>query len=160
MYNHKKNRFQPDNFNAAPDGNLWMIKDYSEDYSKAGAEAQASLLHEMTHIWQIQNNTRNLTTEAIKEVYKALKKAKSLKQEFSYAMTSQYTLEQGKDLNEYAYEQQAGIIEDFTRVSNGISPLYNEAAATPSITRYQAVLGRLQTNPAYARRKKKSFFSL
>jgi len=151
---------QYDNFNAAPDGNLYMIKDYCEDYSKASVEAQASFLHEMTHVWQIQNNTRNLKIEVVKEILKGRKKAKSLKEEFHYAITSRYVLSKGKDLNEYSFEQQAGIVEDFTLVSNGKTPVFNEAHNIPDVKEYKEALDKLLDNPSYARRaKSKGFFS-
>ncbi len=160
MHNRKANFLQPDNFNAAPDGNLYMIKDYCEDYSEASTEAQASFLHEMTHVWQIQNNTRNLKMELVTEVLKAHEKAKNLREEFHYAITSRYTLDKGKDLNDYSFEQQAGIVEDFTLVSNGKPPVFNEARSVPEVKEYKEALTKLLDNPNYATRPKNSgFFS-
>jgi hypothetical protein len=148
MYNRKISRLQPDNFNAAPDGNLYMIKNYCEDYSKAPVEDQAALLHELTHVWQRQNNTMNLKAAFVKETLKA---------KFNYRATNKYMLEPGKDFNKYGFEQQAGIIEDYHLVSHGKAPLYNQAKHFV-VEEYMATLKNVLADPAYARREKKSGF--
>jgi type VI secretion system secreted protein VgrG len=150
VHNHKISRLQPDNFNAAPDGNLYMIKNYSDDFSKSPAEDQAALMHELTHVWQIQNNTMNLKAAFVKETLKA---------KFNYRATNRYTLEQGKDLNRYGFEQQAGIVEDFVRLSNGKAPLYNQSK-NHNLDDYKAALKNIIANPAYARREKKRFLGM
>jgi|SRR5579862_5164568 len=148
VFDHKINPLQPDNFNAAPDGNLYMIKHYCADFSKAPVEDQAALLHELTHVWQRQNNTMNLEAAFAKEM---------LKHKFNYRKTNDYTLEPGKDFNAYGFEQQAGIIEDYVRVSHGRAPLYNQGEVA-GVADYKAALKNLLANPAYARREKKHGF--
>ena len=148
VHNHKISRLQPDNFNAAPDGDLYMIKNYSDDFSKSPAEDRAALMHELTHVWQIQNNTMNLKVAFVKETLKA---------KFNYRATNKYTLAPGKDLNQYGFEQQAGIVEDFMLLSQGKAPLYNQAK-THDIEEYKAALTKIVANPAYARRGKKHLF--
>lgn len=148
VHNHKISPLQPDNFNAAPDGNLYMIKNYSDDFSKSPAEDRAALMHELTHVWQIQNNTMNLKVAFVKETLKA---------KFNYFATNNYTLKAGKDLNQYGFEQQAGIVEDFVLLSNGKAPLYNQSK-THDIEEYKAALKNIVANPAYARREKKPLF--
>lgn len=150
LYGRKISRFQPDNFNAAPDGNLYMIRNYSDDFSKSPAEDKAALMHELTHVWQIQNNTMNLKVAFVKETLKA---------KFNYAATNKYTLQKGKDLNQYGFEQQAGIVEDYIRITSGLKPLYNQAKEF-TVTEYKGALEKIIANPAYARREKKRFFGL
>jgi len=150
VYSTKISRFQPDNFNAAPDGNLYMVKNYADDFSKSPPEDQAALLHELTHVWQIQNNTMNLKVAFVKETLKA---------KFNYRATNKYTLEKGKDFNSYGFEQQAGIVEDYVLITNGKKPLYNQSKNV-DIEEYKAALKNLVANPAYAKREKKRLFGL
>jgi len=148
LYGRKISRFQPDDFNAAPDGNLYMIRHYSDDFSKSPAEDKAALLHELTHVWQIQNNTMNLKVAFVKETLKA---------KFNYRATNRYTLTEGKDFNQYGFEQQAGIVEDYSRIKEGLKPLYNQSKEY-DIGQYESAMKKLSENPAYARREKKSIF--
>ena len=148
VYGSKISRLQPDNFNAAPDGNLYMVKNYSEDFSKSPAEDRAALLHELTHVWQIQNNTMNLKVAFVKETLKA---------KFNYLAANRYTLKAGKDFNQYGFEQQAGIIEDYVLLSNGKQPLYNQSKEY-EIGEYKAALQNLIAEPHYAKRVHKNIF--
>src|SRR3954470_3890661 len=92
VFNKKYSPLLPNDFNAAPDGNLWMVKNYTADYSKSPAEDQAALLHELTHIWQRQNKTVNLEAAFIKETLRA---------KFNYFATNNYMLTPGKDFAAY-----------------------------------------------------------
>lgn len=148
VFSHKYSRLLPDNFNAAPDGNLYMVKNSTDDYSKSPVADQAALLHELTHVWQIQNKTENLEAGFLKETLKA---------KFNYRATNNYKLETGKEFTAYGFEQQAGIVEDYVRVSAGEKALYNKgAAATPE--EYKATLAKLLENPTYATHKTKPGF--
>lgn len=148
VYGTKFSRFQPDNFNAAPDGNLYMVKNYSDDFSKSPAEDQAALMHELTHVWQIQNNTMNLKMALVKETIKA---------KFNYAATSQYRLVPGKDFNGYGFEQQAGIIEDYILLGNGKKPVHTRGNEQDTASHAQTI-AKLLAKPDYAARPKHKRF--
>lgn len=110
LFNEKYAFFQPDNSGMTPNGNIYVdsktkISDYG--LSTVASFEKAFFIHEMTHVWQKQNNVLNPIASAI---------ANSLRHAFFYSESYKYTLEKDKDLLDYRMEQQAQIIEDYTRV--------------------------------------------
>ena len=79
----------------SPNGHVYFNpKDYLEDFSVAPLGKQAWLIHEMTHVWQIQQGMNVVRRAMIDRRY-------------------QYLLKQGKSFFAYGIEQQAQMVQDF-----------------------------------------------
>lgn len=120
---------------VSPDGNVYFHPDdWREDFSTAGLGTQSWLIHELTHVWQLQ--------QGIKVVRKAL-----FNRKYNYA------LEAGKSFFAYGVEQQARMVQDyFLRMRRGEDcqpwqaciPFLN-ASATPAMV--QSTHAKDLTNP-------------
>lgn len=88
----------------SPNGNVYFHpEDWCEDFSQCSLAKRAWLIHELTHVWQLQ--------QGISVVRKAL-----------FDRQYSYVLEQGKQFLHYGVEQQASIVQDyFMRRSQGKS---------------------------------------
>ena len=88
----------------SPNGHIYFhLKDWCEDFSTQNIAQQSWLIHELVHVWQIQ--------QGIAVVRKAL-----LNRKYSYV------LQQGKHFLNYGIEQQAQMVQDyFIRRSQGQS---------------------------------------
>ena len=80
---------------------------------------RAHLAHELTHVWQ----------------HMALKRTGP---ELLADRRYRYRLAPGKPFVGYGYEQQAAIVEDFVRVTNGAPPRWTSSA--PSLSVYEQVI--------------------
>ena len=79
----------------SPNGHVYFNpSDYMDDFSVASLGKQAWLIHEMTHVWQIQQGMKVVRRALIDRRY-------------------QYLLEQGKNFFAYGIEQQAQMVQDF-----------------------------------------------
>lgn len=79
----------------SPNGHIYFnIQDWREDFSQESLEIQSWLIHELTHVWQIQ--------QGIDVVKKAL-----LDRRYSYV------LQAGKSFWNYGIEQQAQMVQDY-----------------------------------------------
>ncbi|MFB2538764.1 MULTISPECIES: type IV secretion protein Rhs [unclassified Acinetobacter] len=79
----------------SPNGRIYFHpKDYVDDFSQQDLSTQSWLIHELAHIWQMQ--------QGVKVVRKAL-----LDRRY------RYVLELGKGFAEYGVEQQAQMIQDY-----------------------------------------------
>lgn len=79
----------------SPNGNIYFHrKDWKADFSLEPLEVQAWLIHELTHVWQIQ--------QGIAVVQKAL-----LDRRY------RYVLQAGKCFWNYGVEQQAQMVQDY-----------------------------------------------
>jgi hypothetical protein len=101
----------------------------------------------MAHVWQYQLEVLNPITAAIGE---------SISHFFNYEKAYEYTLEKGKDLLDYAIEQQAAMIEDYYRVHiAGIRPvrgyMQNDLGEVRKNNLLKSVLSRFIKDPNYAR---------
>lgn len=87
---------------VSPNGNVYFHPDdWRQDFSTAALGTQSWLIHELTHVWQLQ--------QGIKVVRKAL-----LNRQYDYA------LEAGKSFFTYGVEQQARMVQDyFLRMRRG-----------------------------------------
>jgi hypothetical protein len=88
--------FQPRNAAMAPMGNIWFHPEnggWSEDFAKEPLHRQAFLIHEMTHVWQVQKGGR---------FYLLLMRHPFCR----YG----YQLEAGKPFGRYGIEQQAEMV--------------------------------------------------
>jgi hypothetical protein len=79
----------------SPNGNIYFhISDWCEDFSQCSLAVQSWLIHELTHVWQLQ--------QGLAVVRKAL-----------FDRRYQYVLEQGKQFFHYGIEQQAQMVQDY-----------------------------------------------
>jgi len=83
------------NYAISPNGNIYFNpKDWCEDFSKMPLGKQSWLIHELTHVWQIQ--------QGLAVVRKAL-----------FDRKYHYVLERGKQFLQYGVEQQAQMVQDY-----------------------------------------------
>ena len=90
------------NYAVSPNGNIYFHPaDWEEDFSQESLSKQSWLIHELTHVWQLQ--------QGLKVVRGAL-----INRRYSYAF------EAGKPFFAYGIEQQARMVQDyFTRQQRG-----------------------------------------
>ena len=80
---------------VSPNGHVYFNEhDWCADFSQQSLGTQSWLIHELTHVWQIQ--------QGIKVVRKAI-----------FDRQYQYVLEQGKLFLNYGIEQQAQMVQDY-----------------------------------------------
>lgn len=113
IHNEKYFFKQPPNSGMTPSGEIYVNGDpYRDDYSVADPYLKAFFIHEMTHVWQYQNNILHVKTSAI---------LGQISHPGNYNEMYKYTLEDDKSLVDYGIEQQAAIVEDyFLVVKKGI----------------------------------------
>ena len=79
----------------SPNGHIYFHpEDWCEDFSQCSLAKQSWLIHELTHIWQIQ--------QGLAVVRKAI-----------FDRRYQYVFEQGKQFLHYGIEQQAQMVQDY-----------------------------------------------
>lgn len=79
----------------SPNGNVYFNRaDFKEDFSKASLGVQAWFIHEMTHVWQVQQGIQILRRAVLDRRY-------------------QYVLQAGKQFLDYGVEQQAQMVQDY-----------------------------------------------
>lgn len=115
---------QPDNTAMAPNGNIYFPpKIYHDDFTiRVGA--MALLLHEMTHVWQVQNGVWLIT--------------RRLFWDFG---DYDYVLDPAKRLQDYKVEEQGSIIEDYYLIKNG----YKGRHGTGPLADYETIINRAMT---------------
>lgn len=143
IHNGKYFFLQADNSAVVPNGEIYAYGIYSEDYTKETAAMRGFFIHEMTHVWQHQNNICNLMVAAAWAF---------LKRGFNYEKTYHYKLDFDKELVAYGMEQQAAIIEDYYRMSIEGLPcrsgrIQNIESGTELNGLYQSVLHRFLLDP-------------
>lgn len=80
---------------VSPNGNIYFHKDdWCEDFSTQSLSTQSWLIHELTHVWQLQ--------QGIAVIRKALMDRRY-----------QYVLKVGKSFLQYGVEQQAQMVQDY-----------------------------------------------
>lgn len=83
------------NYAVSPNGNIYFhADDWIEDFSSQNLSMRAWLVHELTHVWQVQ--------QGIAVFYKAL-----------FNRKYDYVLKANKSFFSYGVEQQARMVEDF-----------------------------------------------
>jgi hypothetical protein len=126
-------KFQSTDTIVTPNGHLYCGGLYSDDFS---AGDRSLFIHEMTHVWQYQNNVLNPRIAALTAWARA---------GFNYDGAYHYTLDPAKDLLDYNLEQQAAMVAD-----------YFEGLRMPESVRSQRDADRFQVmqkfiaNPSYA----------
>lgn len=79
----------------SPNGHIYFNpSDYLEDFSTATLGRQAWFIHEMTHVWQVQQGMHVVRRAVLDRRY-------------------QYLLQEGKSFFQYGIEQQAQMVQDF-----------------------------------------------
>ncbi|MGE6475001.1 type IV secretion protein Rhs [Psychrobacter sp. NPDC078631] len=80
---------------VSPNGNIYFNSvDWITDFSKAPLNKQSWLIHELTHVWQLQQGLKVVRGAIINRKY-------------------DYVLETGKSFFKYGIEQQARMVQDY-----------------------------------------------
>ncbi len=83
------------NYAVSPNGNIYFhAKDWVEDFSKQSLAKRSWLIHELTHVWQLQQGLKVVRGAVINRRY-------------------DYSLRQGKPFFSYGIEQQARMVQDY-----------------------------------------------
>ena len=83
------------NYAISPNGNVYFNpQNWCDDFSKRSLQKQSWLIHELAHVWQIQ--------QGLSVVRKAI-----------FDRRYNYILEQGKLFLQYGIEQQAQMVQDY-----------------------------------------------
>ncbi|SJM69982.1 hypothetical protein A1232T_00875 [Psychrobacter piechaudii] len=83
------------NYAVSPNGNIYFNpKDWVEDFSKQSLGKKSWLIHELTHVWQLQ--------QGLKVVSGAMRNRRY-----------DYILQEGKPFFTYGIEQQARMVQDY-----------------------------------------------
>lgn len=80
---------------VSPNGNIYFNpQDWVEDFSKQSLAKQSWLIHELTHVWQLQQGLKVVRGAVLNRRY-------------------DYSLQQGKPFFSYGIEQQARMVQDY-----------------------------------------------
>lgn len=83
------------NYAVSPNGNIYFNpKDWVEDFSKQSLGKKSWLIHELTHVWQLQQGLKVVRGAVINRRY-------------------DYILQQDKPFFTYGIEQQARMVQDY-----------------------------------------------
>lgn len=83
------------NYAVSPNGNIYFNQsDWIIDFSKASVSKQSWLIHELTHVWQLQQGLKVVRGAIINRRY-------------------DYVIEAGKSFFNYGIEQQARMVQDY-----------------------------------------------
>jgi len=119
-----------------PNGEMYCSKNYCNDFSQEGLEGRKLFIHEMTHVWQYQNNILDPRLEAVKEMIKHFGR---------YSDTYAYKLDKSKDLTDYNLEQQAHMVEDYYAAKQKAPGERTQEDADREV-----VMKKFIANPSYA----------
>lgn len=116
------------NYAVSPNGNIYFHPaDWIEDFSKATIRKQSWLIHELTHVWQLQHGLKVVRGALIDRRYA-------------------YNLQQGKSFFKYGIEQQARMVQDyFIRQQLGQN-CQDLEACIPFLTKRSGLTKRLGTH--------------
>ena len=83
------------NYAVSPNGNIYFNpKDWVEDFSKQSLGKKSWLIHELTHVWQLQQGLKVVRGAMMNRRY-------------------DYILKEGKSFFTYGIEQQARMVQDY-----------------------------------------------
>lgn len=83
------------NYAVSPNGNIYFHPaDWITDFSQASLNKQSWLIHELTHVWQLQQGLKVVRGALIDRRYN-------------------YVFEMGKSFFKYGIEQQARMVQDY-----------------------------------------------
>jgi len=120
IYNGRWMSLQPDDTAMAPNGHVYFPPPiFKEDFGQRYSD-MALLIHELTHVWQIQHGVWLKVRRVLVEggVYR-------------YGRPNPAQL-----FDSYTVEQQASIVEDWYRLANGLVPRWG----TGSMAEYAALV--------------------
>jgi hypothetical protein len=103
--------FQPDNTAMAPDGNVYFPSAIHRADFSASASSMGFLIHELTHVWQVQKGVW-LRTRRI----------------FVDGGDYDYALDPARRLQDYKVEEQASLVADYYRILRGLKPQHGSGA--------------------------------
>lgn len=84
-----------ENYAVSPNGHIYFHPDdWIADFSEANLSKQSWLIHELTHVWQLQQGLKVVRGALINRRY-------------------DYILEAGKSFFHYGIEQQARMVQDY-----------------------------------------------
>ncbi len=112
--------FQPRGVVMAPDGHVWFHPkgpNWRDDFAAAGLGLRALLVHELTHVWQVQAGLNLVLRRR------------------PFARYAYLPLTPGKAFAAYGIEQQACIVADAYVLSEG-----GHVAGAPPLAAYRALL--------------------
>ena len=82
-------------YGVSPNGNIYFnLHNWCEDFSIKSISQQSWLIHELTHVWQVQQGMRVLLGALFNRKYS-------------------YVLQEGKVFFKYGIEQQAQMVQDY-----------------------------------------------
>ncbi len=112
IYNEKWNPLQPDDRAITPNGNIYFSSldvMYSTNFGTDTISKQSEFMHEMTHVWQLQQGfSNNLTYLG----YAAFERNYNYNKIFN-----------GVQFKNLGIEEQAQFLQDYFLVANGQSPI-------------------------------------
>lgn len=83
------------NYAVSPNGNIYFNQqDWLEDFSKASLSKKSWLIHELTHVWQLQQGLKVVRGAMVNRRY-------------------DYILAEGRSFFSYGIEQQARMVQDY-----------------------------------------------
>jgi hypothetical protein len=143
----KYTRFQDDQTYMTPDDHMYAPGDlYEDDFSRTDPYLQATMVHEMTHVWQHQSGMDMISAGLI--TFKAF--------DGDYGAAYPYSLVAGRDLTEYNVEQQATIVEDWFLIATYAAwptQLMNPPADNADRDAlYKGILAAFVADPTYAKK--------
>lgn len=148
IYHEKYAFFQPNNSGMTPNGNIYIdgtikISDYGD--LAIAAASRAFYIHEMVHVWQKQNKVLNPLISAV---------ANAIRHGFFYQEAYKYKLDTNQDFLDYRIEQQAQIIEDYSRLTIfNLQPkpgyMSNKETGISLLKLFKAVLSKFLVDPSY-----------
>lgn len=116
----------------SPDGEVYFLNEYRDDFSQSTDDLQHMFIHEMSHVWQRERGMNVIARGLI-----------------SWLVSYRYTLD-GRLLSEYPMEQQGQIIADyFTLQTHGYSVwrrLRRDNIVTSDGDMSEAVINKLYRN--------------
>lgn len=115
--------FQPNNVAMAPDGDIYFPDQIYQDDFTITVSSMALLLHEMTHVWQVQSGVWLIS--------------RRLWEGGDY----DYELDPAKALDDYKVEEQGSIIEDYYRIKHGLAGRHGSGP----LADYEAIINRAMT---------------
>lgn len=112
--------FQPRRVVMAPDGHIWFHPrgpEWRDDFAAAGPASRALLVHELTHVWQVQSGVNLILARR------------------PFAPYAYLPLVPGRSFAAYGVEQQACIVADAYFIAEGA-----RVADAPPLAAYAALL--------------------
>jgi len=150
--------FQPEGVAMAPNGDVFFSPaHFSTDFAAESLQRRSWFVHEMVHVWQHQNRVtqdlRLLGAFALATGLYARRgpvSGMAARYLYDYDHCRAPRREAALELGDFGFEQQAMIIEDYFRASNGTDRRGLPRFADPQ----RGLLRHFLEEPAYLRRRR------